>query len=274
MRRLVSTFLSPLASAYALVVALIYVVSRPLRWWWALAAALLYVGAAVHAHARRARRARGRARRARRRAAAARAGDARGRVGRRGGRASSSRTRPSGPETRYTEEELEFLRENAAREGDESADPFSPGESSAASHLGTSATASRRSSSIRRGTGSGTRASSRSAPASTSRRASRRTPSSASTPASSAAAFVLWNLALLPRSGARGVDRRRVRDDAAARAADRRDRHPLARGRGLGRRRARRRPAPVGCGWPAQLRRRLVLPEADGVAHRPRRCYT
>ena len=33
-RRLVSTFLSPLASAYALVVALIYVVSRPLRWWW------------------------------------------------------------------------------------------------------------------------------------------------------------------------------------------------------------------------------------------------
>ena len=42
-RRLVSTFLSPLASAYALVVALIYVVSRPFRWWWGLLAFLLYV---------------------------------------------------------------------------------------------------------------------------------------------------------------------------------------------------------------------------------------
>jgi len=43
-RRLVSTFLSPLASAYALVVALIYVVSRPFRWWWGLLALLLYAG--------------------------------------------------------------------------------------------------------------------------------------------------------------------------------------------------------------------------------------
>ena len=42
-RRLVSTFLSPLASAYVLVVALIYVVSRPFRWWWGLLALLLYV---------------------------------------------------------------------------------------------------------------------------------------------------------------------------------------------------------------------------------------
>ena len=42
-RRLVSTFLSPLASAYALVVALIYVASRPLRWWWGLTGGLLYV---------------------------------------------------------------------------------------------------------------------------------------------------------------------------------------------------------------------------------------
>ncbi len=41
-RRLVSTFLSPLASAYVLVVALIYVVSRPVRWWWALLAGFLY----------------------------------------------------------------------------------------------------------------------------------------------------------------------------------------------------------------------------------------
>ena len=42
-RRLVSTFLSPLASAFALVVALIYVASRPLRWWWGGLGLLLYV---------------------------------------------------------------------------------------------------------------------------------------------------------------------------------------------------------------------------------------
>jgi hypothetical protein len=42
-RRLVSTFLSPLASAYTLVVALIYVASRPPRWWWFLVGGLLYV---------------------------------------------------------------------------------------------------------------------------------------------------------------------------------------------------------------------------------------
>ncbi|HKX47778.1 MAG TPA: hypothetical protein VJM06_03865 [Gaiellaceae bacterium] len=42
-RRLVSTFLSPLASAYTLVVALIYVASRPLRWWWLLVGGLLYL---------------------------------------------------------------------------------------------------------------------------------------------------------------------------------------------------------------------------------------
>ena len=41
-RRLVSTFLSPLASAYLFVVALIYVVSRPFRWYWGLLALLLY----------------------------------------------------------------------------------------------------------------------------------------------------------------------------------------------------------------------------------------
>ena len=41
-RRLVSTFLSPLASAYVLVVALIYVFSRPFRWWWGALALLLY----------------------------------------------------------------------------------------------------------------------------------------------------------------------------------------------------------------------------------------
>ena len=43
LRRLVSTFLSPLASAYVLVVALVYVLSRPFRWWWGLLALLCYV---------------------------------------------------------------------------------------------------------------------------------------------------------------------------------------------------------------------------------------
>ena len=50
-RRLVSTFLSPLASAYALVVALVYVVSRPVRWWWCLLAVLLF-GALMYTHTR------------------------------------------------------------------------------------------------------------------------------------------------------------------------------------------------------------------------------
>ena len=44
MRRLVATLLSPLASAYVLVVALVYVVSRRLTIWWGLLALLLYVG--------------------------------------------------------------------------------------------------------------------------------------------------------------------------------------------------------------------------------------
>ena len=51
LRRLVSTFLSPLASAYALVVALIYVVSRPVRWWWCVLAAVLFV-ALLYTHTR------------------------------------------------------------------------------------------------------------------------------------------------------------------------------------------------------------------------------
>jgi hypothetical protein len=51
MRRLVSTFLSPLASAYVLVVALIYVVSRPFRWWWGVLGILFYV-ALLYTHTR------------------------------------------------------------------------------------------------------------------------------------------------------------------------------------------------------------------------------
>ena len=115
-RRLVSTFLSPLASAYALVVALIYVVSRPLRWWWAALAALLYV-ALLYTHTR-----------------AAFAALAFGLVVL---AAAQRRVAPAvlglasivasalflvaypsiGPSTSYTPDELEFLRQNAREEG-------------------------------------------------------------------------------------------------------------------------------------------------------------
>jgi O-Antigen ligase len=133
-RRLVSTFLSPLASAYAFVVALIYVVSRPLRWWWALVAALLYVGL-LYTHTRAAF------------AALAVGLVLLGAVQRRVApvvlavasvvvAAGFLVAYPTiGPSTSYTQEELEFLRANAARDPGETSDPFSPGESSASSHL-------------------------------------------------------------------------------------------------------------------------------------------
>jgi hypothetical protein len=132
-RRLVSTFLSPLASAYAFVVALIYVVSRHLHWWWALVSALLYVGL-LYTHTRAAF------------AALAVGLVVLGVVQRRmapvvlavgsvvvsaGFLAAYSSI---GPSTSYTPEELEVLRANAEREPGESTDPFSPAESSASSH--------------------------------------------------------------------------------------------------------------------------------------------
>jgi hypothetical protein len=115
-RRLVSTFLSPLASAYALVVALIYVVSRPFRWWWAAVAALLYV-ALLYTHTRAAFAALVLGlvvlALAQRRVAPA--------VLAAGSIAFSALflvAYPSiGPSTSYTPEELEFLRQNAAEEG-------------------------------------------------------------------------------------------------------------------------------------------------------------
>ena len=132
-RRLVSTFLSPLASAYAIVVALIFVVSRQLRWWWALVAALLYVGLLyTHTRAALAALAVGLVILAlvQRRLAPAILG-----VASVAGAAVFLVAYPSlGPSTSYTPEELEFLRENAAREPGESTDPFSPAESSVSSH--------------------------------------------------------------------------------------------------------------------------------------------
>ncbi len=50
-RRLVSTFLSPLASAYVLVVALVFVVSRLFRWWAAVLGIVLFV-ALLYTHTR------------------------------------------------------------------------------------------------------------------------------------------------------------------------------------------------------------------------------
>jgi hypothetical protein len=132
-RRLVSTFLSPLASAYALVVALIYVLSRPFRWWWGLLAILFYV-ALLYTHTRAAFAALAFGlvvlAIAQRRAAPAVIAAATVVVG-----ALFLVAYPSiGPSTSYTPEELEWLRENAQQEGDESGDPLAGDDSSSASH--------------------------------------------------------------------------------------------------------------------------------------------
>ena len=132
-RRLVSTFLSPLASAYALVVALIYVASRPFRWWWGLLGLLLYV-ALLYTHTRAALAALvfGLVVLALAQRRVAPAVLAAGSVA---VAALFLAAYPSiGPSTSYTPEELEFLRENAQRQGDTSGDPFGGGEASTESH--------------------------------------------------------------------------------------------------------------------------------------------
>ena len=133
MRRLVSTFLSPLASAYALVVALIYVASRPFRWWWGMLGLLLYV-ALLYTHTRAALAALAFGlvvlALAQRRIAPAVVA-----VGSIAVAALFLAVYPSiGPSTRYTPEELEFLRANAQQQGDTSGDPFGGGEASTESH--------------------------------------------------------------------------------------------------------------------------------------------
>ena len=134
-RRLVSTFLSPLASAYVFVVALIYVVSRPFRWWSGLLALRHLLGSAVHAHSRRLRGARFRARRARSGATTRRALPC-SRFASVAASALFLVAYPSiGPSTSYTPEELEWLRENAQREPGASGDPFAGNEASTESHL-------------------------------------------------------------------------------------------------------------------------------------------
>jgi len=133
-RRLVSTFLSPLASAYVLVVALVFVLSRPFRWWWGLLALLLFAGLLyTHTRAAFAALAVGLVvlALAQRRLAPAILAGASLVVA-----AAFFLAYPAiGPSTSYTQEELEWLRENAERQPGASEDPFSPGESSASSHL-------------------------------------------------------------------------------------------------------------------------------------------
>lgn len=133
-RRLVSTLLSPLASAYLLVVALIFAVSRPFRWWWALLALVLYAGL-LYSHTRAALGALAFGlvvlALVQRRIAPAVLAVASIAVG-----GAFLLAYPSlGPSTSYTQEELEWLRENAEREPDEtSGDPFAGSDSSTRSH--------------------------------------------------------------------------------------------------------------------------------------------
>ena len=133
-RRLVSTFLSPLATAYALVVVLLLVVCARPRWWTVVAGVVTYAGLLwTHTRAAFVALAVGLVvlawlRRSWTPAVLAAASAV----------VSSLFVAvfPSiGPETTYTPSELACLRANAAQEGESSGDPFSPGESSTASHL-------------------------------------------------------------------------------------------------------------------------------------------
>ena len=133
-RRLVSTFLSPLASAYVLVVALIYVISRPFRWWWGLLALLLY-GALLYTHTRAAFAALAfglvvLALAQRRFAPAVLA-----LVSVVAGALFLAAYPAIGPSTSYTSEELEWLRENAQSDPGATGDPFAGNEASTESHL-------------------------------------------------------------------------------------------------------------------------------------------
>ena len=132
-RRLVATLLSPLASAYVLVVALVYVLGRRLTVWWALLAVLMYA-ALLYTHTRAALGALAvglvvLALAQRRVLPAILAA-----VSIAAGAAFLAAYASIGPSTQYTEEELEFLRQNAQEEAGTSSDPFSPSESSTASH--------------------------------------------------------------------------------------------------------------------------------------------
>jgi hypothetical protein len=133
-RRLVSTFLSPLASAYVLVVALVYLASRPLRWWSVALGTVLFV-ALLYTHTRAALGALAFGllvlALAQRRLVPAVLGAAAVGVA-----ALFLVSYTSlGPSTTYTQEELEWLRQNAREQGATSGDPFGGNEASTESHL-------------------------------------------------------------------------------------------------------------------------------------------
>ena len=133
-RRLVSTFLSPLATAYMLVVAcLLLAAVRPRRWTVA-AAALAYAGLLwTHTRAAFIALPAGLLVLAALRRSVPLAGLAAGSVV---ASVVFVAVFPTiGPQTSYTASELLCLRENAAVEGEASDDPFSAGESSTSSHL-------------------------------------------------------------------------------------------------------------------------------------------
>ena len=132
-RRLVSTFLSPLATSFALVVALVYLVSRGVRWWTVPLGLLLFV-ALLYTHTRSALGALAvglvaLALAERQRLPALLAGAA---VVVSAGFFLAYPT--IGPSTSYTDDELEYLRERGRQEPGASADPFSGSESSISSH--------------------------------------------------------------------------------------------------------------------------------------------
>ena len=184
-RRLVSTFLSPLASAYALVVALIYVFSRPFRWWWGRARASPLRRAALHAYACgvRLRSCSGSSFSRSRNAGSRPIGDRR-RDDRRSRRSSSSRTRRSGRRRATRQRSSSGSARTPSRQATRAATRWRATTRRRRATGAICETASGSFSTTRRGTGSGMLASSRSGPASRSAPGSRPTRSSASMRAS------------------------------------------------------------------------------------------
>ena len=182
LRRLVSTFLSPLATSYLLVVSLLLLAARRRAEWWAIALGGAPARRArAHPHAGRDPRARGRARRARARAAARGACSARSGGRRRSGSpayASTTRSPPRRASRRRSCSSPARPRRprNRARPATRSA-PASP-RSRATGR--TCATESTTSFATRRASGSATRGSPPSGAARGRARVSRPTPSSAS----------------------------------------------------------------------------------------------
>ena len=133
-RRLVSTFLSPLATSYALVVALLLLAAIRPRRWTIGSAAVVYAGVLwTHTRAAFIALAVGLLVLAALRRSWVPVGLAIGSVAVSVAYVALFPT--IGPTTTYTETELACLRENAAVEGASTDDPFSSGESSTSSHL-------------------------------------------------------------------------------------------------------------------------------------------